>query len=158
MKRAEIGFTLIELLVVISIVAILATIAGPSMKRTMVNSRMQEASEAVKTVLEQARAESFASQQRVSVTFSGDRFTFNNPNGGTKIVYLNSNIVVTPQAAVSGGIVFNKGIPQTTTNEPLGGTGTGYEICYTGETVNKRVVAIQGYNIITATKQQGGCA
>jgi type IV fimbrial biogenesis protein FimT len=51
------GFTLIELMVVVTLVAILATVAGPSMREQLANFQVRSAAEGIANGLNVARAE-----------------------------------------------------------------------------------------------------
>lgn len=63
------GFTLIELMVTIMVMAILATIAGPSMQRSIANYRVRASTATIEAALEQAKAESTIRKKNVQVTY-----------------------------------------------------------------------------------------
>jgi len=61
------GFSLVETVVTISIVAILATLAGPSLTATMARHRVQDASSDLCAVLLKARADALMLNNDISV-------------------------------------------------------------------------------------------
>jgi type IV fimbrial biogenesis protein FimT len=84
------GFTIIELMVAIAIVAILATLAGPSMTDLIDRRRLASQTEAITDLLQIARSEAIkhssnSAQREVAVTISPGTNWFiglnNNPNG-----------------------------------------------------------------------------
>lgn len=156
------GFTLMEMLVTISIIAILTTIALPSFKQTIINVRMKQAAETVKTALEQARAESYITQKIVSVNVSGDTIiTKTTDSLGANIIKsqkFDKNIVVTAQSGISGGVYFNRSIPRTSAGNPLDQSNSGFAICYSNENSYKYIVSLKGYNTVGLHRVSGGCS
>ena len=61
------GFTLIEMIVTISVVAVLATLAAPSMTTTMAHHRVEDAASDLCAVLFRARADALMLNNDVSV-------------------------------------------------------------------------------------------
>jgi len=65
------GFTLIELMVVVSIIAISATLVGPSFSQAIANYRVRSAAESVLNGLNYARSEAVRRNSAVSFTLAG---------------------------------------------------------------------------------------
>ena len=68
--RKNRGFTLIEMLIVISILAILALVAGPAMSDYMDKQRVISVAEALYSELQLARTEAVSRSSKVYVKFS----------------------------------------------------------------------------------------
>lgn len=69
------GFTLVELMVTVAVVAILATIAAPSMTSMLRNSRVKSQMEDVTASLQLARSEAMRRNVRVTACPSSDGLT-----------------------------------------------------------------------------------
>jgi len=65
------GFTLIELMVVVTIMAISATLVGPSFSQAIANYRVRSAAESVLNGLNYARSEAVRRNSAVSFTLAG---------------------------------------------------------------------------------------
>lgn len=75
MSVREKGFTLIELLVVIALVAILVSLAGPSYRTFIVDTRISGAVNAAQGLISYARSEAVKAQDTVTVCGSNDSAT-----------------------------------------------------------------------------------
>jgi type IV fimbrial biogenesis protein FimT len=64
------GFTLIELMVVLSIIAIMAALAGPTISQQLANFRVRSAADSIVTGLNTARAEAARRNSAVSLTLN----------------------------------------------------------------------------------------
>lgn len=71
-RRRASGFTLIELLVVVTVVAVLATVAGPSMREQLANFRVRSAADSIVAGLNLARAEAARRNSASSFTLNSD--------------------------------------------------------------------------------------
>lgn len=71
-RLSQNGFTLNELIMVIALVAIIATLAVPSMKGFIDTSRLKSASEAIAGDLQLARSEAVKRNTSISVNFDAD--------------------------------------------------------------------------------------
>ena len=65
------GFTLIELMVVVSIIAISATLVGPSFSQAIANYQVRSAAESILNGLNYARGEAVRRNSAVSFTLAG---------------------------------------------------------------------------------------
>lgn len=121
-QSLQLGFTLIEVLVVISIMAILATLAVPSITNSLERQRNKEATELLIATLREARTESVLRRQDIFVQHSdqGIELTVrdvNNPTSSNRVTiktvkYPNN----TPVEANNASLVFrsNKSVAITT--------------------------------------------
>lgn len=108
MQKKKNGFTLIELMVTIAVLAIIATIAAPSMNNFRKNQQLKEQENKLKLALTEARTEARLQNKPMSVSFSSatsgtsntifvdidnTKYDFNMNN--KKIVFYNNGIVDT---------------------------------------------------------------
>ena len=63
------GFTLIELMVTIAVLAIIVTIAAPSISTQLANSRVKSTASTLSNALKEAKAESVIRRQNVTVSY-----------------------------------------------------------------------------------------
>ncbi|WP_227670398.1 pilus assembly FimT family protein [Psychrobacter maritimus] len=64
------GFTLIELMVTIAVLAIIVSIAAPSISTQLANQRVKSTTATLANALKEAKAESIIRRQNVTVTYS----------------------------------------------------------------------------------------
>ena len=64
------GFTLIELMVTIAVLAIIVSIAAPSISMQLANQRVKSTASVIENALKEAKAESIIRRQNVMVTYS----------------------------------------------------------------------------------------
>lgn len=72
------GFTLIELMVTIAVMAIIVSIAAPSISNQLANQRVKSTTATLSNALKEAKIESIIRRQPITVTFAN-----NNSDGGT---------------------------------------------------------------------------
>lgn len=79
------GFTLIEMLVVLSIFAIMAAVATPTIQRTLAEQRIRNAAYNLKTSIEEARGEAVGSRRVVELwsAYGTSANPWNGPKSGT---------------------------------------------------------------------------
>jgi type IV fimbrial biogenesis protein FimT len=113
--RKHAGFTLIELLVTVSIIAILATLAAPSIGQSLANQRVKQAAFELAQTLKTARSNAILYRRALAVRSSYTGTTNRNWNG-TAGLY-NTNVPTASQALVSAAswYVFETGNTTATT-------------------------------------------
>lgn len=106
MMRAR-GFTLIELAVTLSIVAVLAALAAPSLDSIMTNSRFKTHANALQSSLLMARSESIKRRVRVVACKSADQETCTTSGGWEQgwIVFVDTNDSASVDPAERAGII-----------------------------------------------------
>ncbi len=101
------GFTLIELMVVVSLLAVLAALAGPSFVTQLANQRVSSAAQELQTLLQFARAQSVYTRTEVSVTNAGQVWSAKAGGALLRQSQLSSAVILTPAANASAGVSFD---------------------------------------------------
>lgn len=68
-RKTSTGFTLIELMITIAIIAIIVTIAAPSMATQLANQRVKSTTATLANALTEAKAESIIRRQAVTLSY-----------------------------------------------------------------------------------------
>jgi type IV fimbrial biogenesis protein FimT len=100
-QRNAAGFTLIELMVTVSIVAILAVIAGPSLSSLIASQRIKAVAADLYVALSKARSE--ALKRNANVTLSPK--TANTWQAGWKILDPSGTTTIEDHAAINGATI-----------------------------------------------------
>lgn len=152
---ANSGFTLIELMVTIAVLAIIVSIAAPSISTQLANQRVKSTASIIESALKEAKAESIIRRQNVSVIYDASAtpksvtLQANGNNISSYTVSASSTISITPTTATT--VVFQPNKLIAGDDEIL------YSICDSGsanETLGQvRVNKIANIN----TTNTGGC-
>ncbi|MGA4440017.1 pilus assembly FimT family protein [Psychrobacter pocilloporae] len=70
LRTASLGFTLIELMVTIAVLAIIVSIAAPSMSNQLANQRVKSTAATLENALKEAKAESIIRRQKITLTYA----------------------------------------------------------------------------------------
>ncbi len=154
-RVAHSGFTLIELMVTIAVMAIIVSIAAPSISTQLANQRVKSTASIIEDALKEAKAESIIRRQNVSVIYDASAtpksvtLQANGNNISSYTVSASSTISITPTTATT--VVFQPNKLIAGDDEIL------YSICDSGsanETLGQvRVNKIANIN----TTNTGGC-
>jgi type IV fimbrial biogenesis protein FimT len=108
--RANAGFTLIELMVTIAVLAIIVSIAGPSVSTQLANQRVKATAATLESALKEARAESIIRRQNITVIYNGSsspkQLTLQDMSNNT-IAYFNINDQSDIRQVISPSTVAN---------------------------------------------------
>jgi type IV fimbrial biogenesis protein FimT len=166
MLRRSHGFTLIELMVVVTVVAVGAAIAAPSMRQEIANFGVRSAAESVVNGLNLARAE--AVRRNASVTFTLDSAG----TGWTVSLVSPSTTIQRRQGSDGGGLaVSSSNASQAVTFLPTGLVNTGatrleqVTVSSSVSGTQSRQIRIQGGGMVrmcdpaaTASNDPRGCS
>ena len=70
LRRSSSGFTLIELMVTIAVLAIIVSIAAPSISTQLANQRVKSTASTLENALKEAKAESIIRRQNIAVIYN----------------------------------------------------------------------------------------
>ena len=110
LRIASLGFTLIELMVTIAVLAIIVSIAAPSISTQLANQRVKSTAATLENALKEAKAESIIRRQDVSVIYDASAtpksvtLQANGNNISSYTVSVSSTISITPTTATT--VVF----------------------------------------------------
>jgi len=131
-RVAHSGFTLIELMVTIAVLAIIVSIAAPSISTQLANQRVKSTASIIENALKEAKAESIIRRQNVSVIYDASAtpksvtLQTNGNNISSYTVSASSTISITPTTATT--VVFQPNKLIAGDDEIL------YSICDSGST------------------------
>ncbi|WP_351118900.1 prepilin-type N-terminal cleavage/methylation domain-containing protein [Psychrobacter sp. SMN/5/1215-MNA-CIBAN-0208] len=146
------GFTLIELMVTITVLAIIVSIAAPSISNQLANQRVKSTASTIENALKEAKAESIIRRQVMTMTYSNNStasgsITITDPSSNVIATYqydAKSNIKHLPVSAPST-VVFR---PNKTADERT------YTICNSTMSISSRQIMVTA--IATISNQLGG--
>ena len=144
------GFTLIELMVTIAVLAIIVSIAAPSISNQLANQRVKSTVSTIENALKEAKVESIIRRQPITVTFAN-----NNSDGGTISLTDTANIASHGYDAKSkiGATNTLTGTVATTIifrSSKHVDAGLTYTICDSNSAASPRQVVVSTVAIITS--------
>ena len=159
LRTANSGFTLIELMVTIAVLAIIVSIAAPSISTQLANQRVKSTVSIIESALKEAKAESIIRRQNIAVIYnsaSNPKTIILQNNGDTLSTYnINDQNTVTVTTINTPPIVIT-----TVTFQPnkviAGDDDILYSICDSGST-NETPRQIRLNKIANITTNTGSC-
>jgi len=153
------GFTLIELMIVVAIVAILATIAGPSLLEASLSGKIASYATDLVGSAQLARSEAIKRNTTVTMCVSADGASFGSGNWNQGWILLVSGQVLRVQAASEAGIQINS-TSSAISFDPSGlvSSAATLTVCRKLPTVGRaeRVVAISATGKASLSKTSAG--
>ncbi|MBI0426013.1 prepilin-type N-terminal cleavage/methylation domain-containing protein [Psychrobacter sp. NG27] len=103
------GFTLIELMVTIAVLAIIVSIAAPSISTQLANQRVKSTASVIESALKEAKAESIIKRQNIAVIYNSTSTprTVTLQNGGSTLITYNINSQNTVAVTTMGASPVN---------------------------------------------------
>ena len=150
LRMSSSGFTLIELMVTIAVLAIIVSIAAPSISTQLANQRVKSTTATLENALKEAKSESIIRRQEVTVSYNN----MSNP----KVITLtgsdtNASTIASYNYNASSTLTSS---PATVTFEPskrVTATIT-YTICDMNTAANPRQIVVS--RVANITNQMGG--
>ena len=148
---ANSGFTLIELMVTIAVLAIIVSIAAPSISTQLANQRVKSTATTITSTLKDAKVESIIRRQDIRVIYSNTAKTIVLQNtSGTVLATYNVNptstVSITPNTVTTVTFQPNK----VTSN----GTKVTYTICDSNTAATPRQIEVS--TIASVSNKPGG--
>ncbi len=144
------GFTLIELMVTIAVMAIIVSIAAPSVSTQLANQRVKSTAATLESALKEAKVESLIRRQNITLTYNN-----NTTNVGTiNITDDNSNQVATYQYDAKSIIKVGSTSIAFSPNKTAGATT--YTICDSNTAAIGQQIEVTTVGLIT-TRAGGTC-
>ncbi|WP_227500341.1 GspH/FimT family pseudopilin [Psychrobacter arcticus] len=151
LRMSSSGFTLIELMVTIAVLAIIVSIAAPSISTQLANQRVKSTTATLENALKEAKAESIIRRQKVTVSY-------NNMSNPKVIILTGSDTNASTIAS------YNYNASSTLTSSPATATVTfepskrvtatiTYTICDTNTAANPRQIVVS--RVANITNQMG---
>lgn len=145
LRTTSSGFTLIELMVTIAVLAIIVSIAAPSISNQLANQRVKSTTATLSNALKEARVESLIRRQNITLTVddSADEKNIIITNTSTIASYgydAKSTISAVDSAATTTTIEFK---PSKTANERT------FTICDSNTNVSSRQIVVNALGNIT---------
>ncbi len=109
-RRSARGFTLIELLLALSIISIVASLAGPSLSRLVDNNRLRTEANRVLTTLTLTRSEAVKLNQPVTICSSEDGLSCGGDWEDGWIVFSNVDADATVDTGTDRGVRVYEGV------------------------------------------------
>ncbi len=140
------GFTLIELMVTIAVLAIIVSIATPSINNQIANQRVKSTTAAIENALKEAKAESIIRRQ--SITLSYD-------NNGTSAGSITTSGIGSNSYSAKSTVTSDKDTVTFSPNKMVNNEVT-YTICDTSTSPSPRQVSVSKLANISS-KLGGSC-
>ncbi len=146
------GFTLIELMVTIAVMAIIVSIAAPSIGTQLANQRVKSTTATLANALKEAKAESIIRRQPITVSFIN-----NSNNAGTINIANIANYSYNAKSTIKAKNTINETVAtQITFESSKRANAIDFTICDNDTLATPRQVSITAVAIITS-KTGGVC-
>ena len=154
LRKASSGFTLIELMVTIAVLAIIVSIAAPSISTQLANQRVKSTAATITSTLKDAKVESIIRRQDIRVIYNNTAKTIVLQNtSGTVLATYNVNptstVSITPNTVTTVTFQPNK----VTSNS----TKVTYTICDSNAVATPRQIEVSTIASISNKKLGGTC-
>lgn len=147
------GFTLVEMMIVVSVMAVIAAMAFPSIQRQIASANIISATGNIESVLKEARANALIQKRNVTVALSGRTLTVSDGSTTLSTLTLPSKISITQENSMPASITFTH---LKTVSTGLS-ADAGFGVCYQGVSTDKKVVRVDRMANITIVTS-GSCS